>query len=358
MPHLFVDISAHGFGHLAQTAPLLNHLHQMHPALRLTIRSGLPGDRLRQRITAPFEFSPGEPDFGFVMSNALEINLAATAVRYQQRHQDWPQAVTAEADLLLKLKPDLVLSNVAYLPLAGAARLGIPAVAICCLNWADLFRHYFGQEPWAATIHQQMLDAYRSAAAFLRVSPGMPMTALENLRTIAPIATVVPTQRSELAKALGISSSERWVLVGFGGIEHTLPVETWPRQAGLRWLVPDTWKIQRPDVSGYGEQFRFVDLLANADALITKTGYGSFVEAACNGIPVLYMKRQDWPEEPYLIEWLRNHTRAEEVTPDEANTGRFVTRLERLWQAPMPQLPDPRGTAEAAAYLSDLLRVA
>ena len=29
MPHLFVDISAHGLGHLAQTAPILNALAHM-----------------------------------------------------------------------------------------------------------------------------------------------------------------------------------------------------------------------------------------------------------------------------------------------------------------------------------------
>lgn len=54
MPHLFPDISAHGYGHLAQAAPVLNRLADLIPDLRLTLRCGLPESKLRQRIRAPF----------------------------------------------------------------------------------------------------------------------------------------------------------------------------------------------------------------------------------------------------------------------------------------------------------------
>ena len=49
----------------------------------------------------------------------------------------------------------------------------------------------------------------------------------------------------------------------------------------------------------------FSDLLASSDVLLCKPGYGSFAEAACSGIPALYVNRPDWPEAPALIEWLQ-----------------------------------------------------
>jgi len=42
MRHLLVDISFHGFGHLSQTAPVLNALRRLIPDLRLTVRSAAP----------------------------------------------------------------------------------------------------------------------------------------------------------------------------------------------------------------------------------------------------------------------------------------------------------------------------
>lgn len=53
--HLVVSISGHGFGHVAQTAPILNLLHERMPQVRITVRSAVPAEHLHSRIHAPFE---------------------------------------------------------------------------------------------------------------------------------------------------------------------------------------------------------------------------------------------------------------------------------------------------------------
>ena len=95
--HLLVDISAHGLGHLAQTAPVLDALRSLVPGLRLTVRSALPRERLAARIAGGFDHVAGARDFGFVMRNAVDIDLAASARRYREFHAGWPQRVAAEA---------------------------------------------------------------------------------------------------------------------------------------------------------------------------------------------------------------------------------------------------------------------
>lgn len=47
-----------------------------------------------------------------------------------------------------------------------AAHADIPAVALCSLNWADLFHHHFGHEDWAARVHAEMLAAVPPAPTF------------------------------------------------------------------------------------------------------------------------------------------------------------------------------------------------
>ena len=138
----------------------------------------------------PFELIDSASDFGYVMIDATRIDLAASATAYRQAHTNWALRVREESDFLGQLKPDLVLTNVSYLPLAGAASAGIPSLSLCSLNWADLFQHFFGHEPWAAKIHTEMLSAYRSAQKFLRVTPGMVMPDFEHLQAIAPIAAI------------------------------------------------------------------------------------------------------------------------------------------------------------------------
>lgn len=342
--HLFVDISSHGFGHLAITAPVLAALAERVPELRLTLRSALPEPLLRARIAHPFALIAESSDVGYRMIDATRIDLPASAAAYRAAHADWPGRVAAEARFLAALAPDRVLSNVSYLPLAGAAQAGLPALALCSLNWADLFAHFFAGRPWAPAIHADMLAAYRSAT-FLRATPGMPMADLSRRRDIGPIAAL--GRRRDLG--LG---GDRAVLVAMGGIAHRLPVDDWPRRPGRRWLVPAAWNCRHPDAVAF-ESFGlgFTDLLRSVDAVVTKPGYGTFTEAACNGTPVLYQRRADWPEQDCLIAWLRAHGRCSEIAEPALHAGRLDGALEALWQQAAGRPPAADGADQAAQQI-------
>jgi hypothetical protein len=351
--HLLVDISAHGLGHLAQTAPVLNALQPLVPGLRLTVRSMIPRENLARRIAVDFAHVPEARDFGFVMHNAVDIDLAASARRYREFHADWPRRVTAEADWLRRQRVDAVLSNVAYLPLAAAAEAGIPGAGLCSLNWADLFVHYLGDQSWAGDIHAQILAAYNSATGFLRITPGLPMADFTRQHGIGPITDVGRRDRSRISKLLDLDESERWLLLAMGGMEFRLPLEEWPQTPGMNWLVPGEWAIFRKDVrSSEIAGLSFTDLLASVDAVITKPGYGTFVEAACSGIPILYLQRDDWPETPYFAAWLASHARAERLAREQLLAGDFLEVLRRLWSAPLPPLPRADGAGQAARWLA------
>ncbi|MBS1141150.1 MAG: hypothetical protein H6R13_2603 [Proteobacteria bacterium] len=340
--HLFVDISSHGFGHLAITAPVLNALAEIAPNFRLTVRSALPPAKLQQRIKTPFTLISAASDFGYAMIDATRVDLAASASAYRQTHTDWASRVADEALFLANLKPDLVLTNVSYLPLAGAAAAGIPAISLCSLNWADLFDHFFGNQSWARPIHAEMLAAYRSAQAFLRVTPGMAMDALGNIQPVGPIAALGTKHDLDL-------NGDKAILIAMGGITHRLPVENWPRLPGVRWLVPAEWNCRHPDAMA-SESFglSFTDLLRSVDAIITKPGYGTFTEAACNGTPVIYQRREDWPEQDCLIEWLSSNARCLEIEAAELERGQLGYAIEALLNQKPPPIPTANGINQAA----------
>ncbi len=343
--HLFVDISSHGFGHLAITAPVLAALSERIPDLRLTLRTRLPPNLLRQRIRQPFEHIADNSDFGFAMVDATLVDRTTSAKAYQDAHAHWLERIATEAAFQKQLSPDFVLSNVSYLPLAGAAQAGTPCASLCSLNWADLFRHFFGHEPWAASIHRQILEAYLGADAFLRVTPGMAMPDFPHVCDIAPI-----TARG-LRHPLPLGN-DKAVLVAMGGIAHRLPVDTWPSIPGIRWLVSRDWPCTHPDAIAWESLgLSFTDLLASADAVITKPGYGTFTEAACNGTPVLYQRREDWPEQACLIDWLKQHGQCVEIEAEKLVRGDLEKALGELWRRPSPPLPPMDGAAEAADWI-------
>lgn len=356
MPHLLVDISSHGYGHLSQTAPVVNALAQRIPELRVTVRTEVPLTILQQRLRCPFKHIPVALDFGMSMANAVDVLADESAARYRSFHADWDSKVQHEAGRMGQLAPDLLLANVPYLSLAAARAAGVPAVGLCSLNWADLYRHYCGQHPCSDEIHAQMLAAYNSAIGFLQPQPSMPMPALHNTRPISPIAQAGQPRRADIATQLREGGTEKWVLVAMGGMEFRLPMERWPRIAGVRWLIPAAWKLEREDFTAFDSLgLPFSDVLASVDAVLTKPGYGTFAEAACAGIPLLYVSRPDWPEEPYLVAWKQQYGACLRVERATLDTGELHPLLQQLWAAPAATRPAPCGAEEAAHYLSDLL---
>ncbi len=360
MPHLVVSISGHGFGHVAQTAPVLNLLHILKPELRITVRSAVPLAHLRARIHAPFTHLPGEGDIGMLMSSALDVRIGESRAAYRAYHADWGARVAEEAHLLSELGADMVLSNVGYLALAGAQLAGIPNAALCSLNWSDIYRHYLGDDTIAAQIH----GCYANADAFLRATPGMAMddssttlgTGLPNLIPVLPIAATGTNRRAELDLHLKLPAGEKLVLVSLGGIASRLPIEHWPRIDGVRWLVQQSWQVVHPDaIILESLPMSFGDLLASSDALICKPGYGSFVEAASCAVPVLYVSRADWPESPALIAWLQQHGLCREVERKVLEQGMFAKVLEDIWNAPRPKPVIPQGAEQVAKWLAERL---
>ncbi|MDD5385156.1 MAG: hypothetical protein PHG89_09795 [Gallionella sp.] len=378
MSHLVVSISGHGFGHVAQTAPILNLLHGRMPQLRLTVRSAVPLAHLRSRIRAPFTHLPSEGDIGMVMSSALDVRAEESRAAYRAFHADWNRRVANEARLLRELGANMVLSNVGYLPLAGAQQAGIPNAALCSLNWFDIYRHYCGDDSGSVridlstgsgrtdivsgrtvdkTIAAQIHACYANADAFLRITPGMAMDTLPNLVPVAPIAAVGNDRRDELDRYLRLSKEEKLVLVSLGGITSRLPIERWPRIDGVRWLVQQNWQAEHPDAIALESlPMSFSDLLASCDMLIGKPGYGSFVEAACSGTPVLYVSRADWPESPALIEWLQRHGLCREVSRDALEQGDFAEVLEEICHAPRPKPVIPEGAGQVADWIAERLQ--
>lgn len=359
MKHLLVDITAHGFGHIAQAAAVLNALECA--AVHLTIRSTAPESVLRGRINRPFTLIPYQQDNGMVMHDALRVDVPASMRWYEEFHAGYAERKQQAVRELEALQPDLLFANVPYLSLEAAAAVGVPAVALCSLNWADVFHAYCAHLPGARWIFEEMLNAYVQAEVFLQPAPSMDMHPAITTRPIAPVAQLGRRQPQRLREQARVPDTARFILVALGGLGMIYPLENWPYLDSVYWVFPDSVAngAARPDflpVSAFG--LDYVDLLASCDVVMTKTGYGTQTEAVVNQVPALCIKRLQWPEEPNLPRWHQAHGEVEFVSWQEVQAGDFagsvMTLLEAAWRKPAVY---PNGAAEAAGILRQRLEI-
>ena len=202
------------------TAPVVNALRRQIPKLRVTIQSALGKDWLASRYDGAFEVIAQPCDFGMRMTSATEVALDNSADDYRALHDRLQAVVAEEARRLVALGIDLVLANIPYVALLAAGQAGVPAVALSCLNWADVYGHYFGRRPEAPRIEGEMLAAYNSAKLFLQPAPSMPMERLFNRRPIGPIARQGLADGAKLRRSLGVGPATRLGLITFGGVDR------------------------------------------------------------------------------------------------------------------------------------------
>jgi hypothetical protein len=353
---LLACVSHHGLGHLAQVGPVLRALQALHPNLHFTVRCTAPLARQQELLGVPFEAEHEADDFGLLMAGSLDVRVAETLAAYRDLHARLPAAVDACTEALARHEPDLILSDCAYLPLLAARRLARPSVLLGSFTWAHALAAYCGDTPDARAVQEEMLAAYRSASLHLAPEPSMPMPELPAAQPIGPLARRGTRRREELAARLGITEDTRVVLLFMGGVPTRLPLADWPRHEGVVWVVSHSEVPERADMFGSGETgLEWLDLLASADALVTKPGYGSITEAVCNAVPVVFVRRGAWPEEPGLITWLRARGVGVEVTREALSQGDLGEALAGVWVALRPHAPAPTGGDDAARAIVGLL---
>jgi len=362
MPHLFIAVTAHGYGHIAQVGPIAHALRRRIPGLRLTLQGTVSRAFVEARMPAGCRYVEQAADVALPMDGPLHARWQDGLKIYTAFDAEHAHHLARQRALLQQDPPDLLLADIPWLPLTAARELGIPAVALCSLSWYDILIDSPVGRLLPAALVDHMRSAYAGADLFIRPAPSMPMAWLPNGRDVGPIAERRRRDPVGLRERLGIDPDQRLVLMQFGGTGRLRLGDEQPLPANLHLLTPDAPEDNAPAalrarVTAIGAGPQVLDALASCDALITKPGYGAFAEAACNGIPVLYVPRGDWPEEPYLVDWLAERVPNHALSIEDFAAGRIARPLRELLDcAPVAPVP-ATGVDEVVELLVNYLRL-
>ena len=349
MPHLIVDISGHGFGHAGQVIPVVRDLFAALPDVQVTLRSAVPRDVLARHVGRDLPVAAPPADIGLAMTGPMDVDVPASAAAYAALHADFPAVVAREAERLAALAPDLLLADVPYSSIAAAARIGVPAVALCSLNWLDAYQAYCADRPEAGRIAADIRAAYAAARLFLQPRPHTAMRELANTRSIPPICRIGTDRRADLRARLGVDAGTELVAVGFGGLPGAAVVDL-PRLPGVVWVQANAPAGRDDIVELAAGGLDFADLAASVDLVVTKSGYGTLCETLAAGTRLLMVSRPDWPEDAAMRAWLARHGTAAAIPRAEATPDGLARGVRDLLARPrgVPVQPDGRPAAVSA----------
>ncbi len=361
MPLIWSAISAHGYGHAAQVVPVLNELGKQLPSLRVILRTNVPRQFFESRLSVPWELRPAQMDIGCLQHGPLTMDWHATWQAHRLFHETWEARLKEETAVIRESRADLVLGNNPYLALAAGSAAGVPAVALASLSWDEILQeHVDSTQPWQAAILADMRRAYGQATLLLRLTPGLPMPAFPRAEDIGPIASPLPPARTQIREQLRIPARDALILVAFGGIRlEALPFDHMETMPGLQFLVDGPVPSSSRRVHSLATlSERFGTVLSSVDAIMTKPGYGTTIEAVAVQTPIIYVRRHNFGDEDSLVSYLQRHGRGVELSRTDFELAHWPLSIRQALAMPKPAAPLPActGAADAARHLLPLLQ--
>jgi hypothetical protein len=368
LPVVVFYISGHGFGHASREVEVANALGALRPDVRILIRSAVSPELLERTMRVPYELLPGPCDTGIVQSTSVSHDDEATLREAVTYYSGLASHVGAELRRLAPYRPAVVIGDIPPLAFEVSAVLGVPGLAIANFTWDWIYEAHPGVGRHAPWLVRTLRAAYGKAALALELPFSGGFDVFPSVRPI-PLIARRPTRDRAAARAhFGLPLGRPVALLSFGG--YGLPGLDVARLDCLdSWTVVTTDRSTAVRPAGSASVvylrealfrntgFRYEDLVAAADVVVTKPGYGIIAECIAAGTAMLYTSRGHFREYDVLVRALARVVRSAFIDQAALFAGTWRALLDDVVAQPAP--PETMridGAEVAAAAIGDLVR--
>ncbi len=360
---LVVHVTSHGYGHMNRTVAAVNLVPEDVPVVVRSSADLFPN--WRERLTRPAELEEHVSDAGAVnpIGDSGTTDAAATIERAIRVHREAVARLDDDARRLRELGAAAVLCDAPPLPLRAAAKAGVPGWLLANFTWYDIYAsHARSADPEAKRLLAHHKAAYREAAGVFRAQPALAMSWLPNRTDVGLVANPGRDRSKELRSLLGLGDREKLVYfyVGRYGQDDL----DWGRLAsfaarGVHFVgyhaapggdLPNLHLVKASEWSGG-------DLIASADAVVAKAGYGTMSESMAHGRPIIYPPRFGFAEHRALDRAARAWGGGLPVSSRDFAAMRIGPALDRAFALGRLAPPFPAdGAARVAERLTAICR--
>ena len=360
-------ISGHGFGHASRQVEIIHALVRQRPGLRIIIRSAVNPGLLQRTLSVPFELRPGACDTGIVQASSIQHDDPATVREAAGFYSTYDERIRAEVGGVGSDRVDLIVGDIAPLAFEVAAQLQVPGVAIGNFTWDWIYETHPGLTDALPDLVPRLRDSYRKALLALELAFAGGFEVFRSRRAVGLVARRASRAKVDTRGHFNLPRDGRVALLSFGG--YGLPQLDLPSLDCLSdWTIVTTDRIAAPtgelpasvrlipETAFIDSGFRYEDLVAAADVVITKPGYGIIAECMSTKTAMLYTSRGQFREYALLVRELPRYVRSRFIAQPDLLEGRWASALAALIdQPPAPESMPADGAETAARALSDVL---
>jgi hypothetical protein len=341
-------ISGHGFGHASRDVELINAIAAQDRRVRFMVRTTAP-EWLFTRARAEVDVQRLETDIGLVQIDSLRLDEADTVHRAAAFYRTFDERADAEARLLETSGADLVVGDIPPLAFAAAERAQLKSLALGNFTWDWIYSHYPAFESLAPDVIPVIRAAYATATGALRLPFHGGFEPMAAVTTDIPlIARRSRRDPAETRRLLGVAPGRPFVLTSFGAYGAPLPYDAIAASGDFTLLT-----IGQHAPHG----LEYQDVVAAADVVVSKPGYGIVSECVANDTALLYTSRGRFIEYDIFVAEMPQVLRCRFISQEDLLGGRWAGAIAALLAQPAPrERPRVDGAEAAAAVILSLSR--
>ena len=314
-------VSGHGFGHASRSIELIRVLVEKNPAVHITIKTTAPKWLFDVARLPGVRYQACETDVGMTQTDAVTMDVADTARRAAAFYRNFDGRAEKEAGALRADGTRLVLGDIPPLAHAAAARASIPSIGISNFTWDWIYEHYPTFEWEAPGVIQTIGDAYALADRALRLPMHGGFRTFASVTDIPFIARLSTRDPEDTRRRLNVASDRPFVIASFSGYGLQLPFDEIAQREDLTVLSHDTLMP---------EPLAYPDLVAAADVVVSKPGYGIISECLANNTPLLYTSRGPFAEYDVFVAEMPRVLRCRFMPQEDLRAGRWRPHIDAL----------------------------
>lgn len=360
-------ITPHGFGHAARAAAVMAALHSLDNHLHFDIYTLTPEFFFRDSLPSGcFHLFSRATDIGLMQQSSLQVDLPETLRRLEAFLPFNRELIGELSHQLLHRECRLVVCDIAPVGIAAASGAGIPSLLMENFTWDWIYEEYAPEFPALLPHIAFLRETFAAAVYHIRTEPAHPRGRPSLI--VPPISRSPRLEREMTRKRLGIKSTERLAMITLGGIPSPFDFyddlrrfhREYRKKTGVeaRFLVPgsNAFRLEEAIIRlPYDSGFYHPDLIAAADVIVGKPGYGTVGEVYHAGKPFGYITRPDFRESAVMESFMAEHMPGAPISAGQFRDGQWLSLLPSLLEMPVALRPGKNGAVVAAEFILNII---
>ena len=349
-------VSAHGFGHAARAAAVMQAIADLDASVRFEIFTTVPTWFFTDSTSAAFNYHSLLTDIGLVQETAFRADLNKTLHSLNDFFPIPASQIAEIAAVVDQLNCILVICDIAPLGISIAKEAGIPSLLVENFTWDWIYAQYSNANNGFTKHIRYLQSLFQAANYHIKTEPVCCPGSVD--LTASPVSRLFKTSSDRVRKGLGLTETDQMVLITTGGIRQSYNfLNELKRLPDIHFVMPGAGpKMKIQDnciILPHRSDYYHPDLVNASDAVVGKVGYSTLAEVYHAGVPFGYVARSNFRESRPMTAFIEKKMQGIPLKESEFYNGKWTTKIRKLLNLQRVQRSVTNGAVSIGRFVRD-----